>query len=431
VSKRCWFAVSTKCTLAQSANCDEGTVTDEAPPSLDSARLQIARLVLDDFADLKRAMLTAARVSATTLGVTRVGIWSLAEDRSALRRVALYDLGQPKEQVIADLELPLAHWPAYLAAVSSRRVIAANDALRDARTSELAAAYLVPHAVSSMLDAPLFVRGEVWGVVCHEHTGAARIWSEREIGFAVSVADMLSTMLEQAMRLAIEARLRQTEAELAQLRRAEAVVRTAAAIGHDINTLLQAISGRAELAVHYGPGRQSEVMLDIVGDCQRAARIVGQLRELDAPVQALGLESDVSFVINDTRATLDALLAPSHTLTVELAPEARVPASRADLERIVLNLVINAKEAMPLGGTVSVVTRRTESGVLLEVRDQGSGIAPEQADQIFEPYFTTKNGRNTGLGLFAVATIARRTAGVVAFESKQGVGTTVSISWAG
>ena len=129
--------------------------------------------------------------------------------------------------------------------------------------------------------------------------------------------------------------------------------------------------------------------------------------------------------------TLDALLAPSHTLAVELAPEARVPASRADLERIVLNLVINAKEAMPLGGTVSVVTRRTESGVLLEVRDQGSGIAPEQADQIFEPYFTTKNGRNTGLGLFAVATIARRTAGVVAFESKQGVGTTVSISWAG
>ena len=151
----------------------------------------------------------------------------------------------------------MAEWPAYLAAVSSRRVVAVTDALIDPRTSELSDAYLIPHGVTSMLDAPLFLGGQVWGVVCHEHTGAPRCWTEREIAFAVSVADMLSTMLEQAMRLAIEARLRQTEAELAQLRRAEAVVRTAAAIGHDINTLLQAISGRAELALHYSAGADS------------------------------------------------------------------------------------------------------------------------------------------------------------------------------
>jgi len=405
---------------------------EEAPVSLDSARLQIVRLVLDDFADLKRAMLTAARVSATTLGVARVGVWSLTEDRTRLRRAALHDLRRPDQEAFEDLELPLAEWPAYLAAVSSRRVIAAADALTDARTSELAETYLLPRGVTSMMDAPLFVRGEVWGIVCHEHIGVPRIWSEREIGFAVSVADMLSAMLEQAMRLAIEARLRQNEAEIAHLRRAEAVVRTAAAIGHDINTLLQAISGRAELAVHRNRAAEhSEALLEIVGDCQRAARIVGQLRELDTPSQALGLESDLSFVIEDTRATLDALLAPSHTLTVELAPEARVPASRADLERILLNLVVNAKEAMPLGGTVTVVTLRSAAGVSLSVKDQGSGIAPEQAAHIFEPYFTTKNGRNTGLGLFAVATIARRTAGGVGIDSTPGAGTTVTITWAG
>jgi len=403
---------------------------EEAPVSIDSARLRIARLVLDDFADLKRALLTAARVSATTLAVTRVGIWSFTPDRTTLRRVALHDLRRPDEATIEDLELPLAKWPAYLTAVSSRRVVAATDALTDARTSELAQAYLIPHGVTSMLDAPLFLGGEVWGVVCHEHTGVPRTWSEREIGFAVSVADMLSTMLEQSMRLAIEARLRQTEAELAQVRRAEAVVRTAAAIGHDINTLLQAISGRAELAVHRNDAaEQSEALREIVGDCQRAARIVGQLRELDAPARALGLESDLSFVIEDTRATLDALLAPSHSLVVELAPDACVPAARADLERIVLNLVVNAKEAMPQGGTVSVVTRSGATGVSLSVTDQGSGITPEQAAHIFEPYFTTKNGRNTGLGLFAVATIARRTSGVVAIDSAPGAGATVTVTW--
>jgi two-component system, cell cycle sensor histidine kinase and response regulator CckA len=406
-------------------------VTDEAPVSLDSARLQIARLVLDDFADLKRAMLTAARVSATTLGVTRVGIWSLSEDRTTLRRVALHDLRRPDEHAAEDLELPLADWPSYRSALSSKRVVATDDALTDLRTSQLAESYLIPQGVASMMDAPLFLRGEVWGVVCHEHTGPIRTWSDREIAFAVSVADMLSTMLEQAMRLAIEARLRQTEAELAQLRRAEAIVRTAAAIGHDINTLLQAISGRAELAAHYSGNGQSETLTEIVNDCQRAARIVGQLRELSAPSQAVGFESDLSFVIEDTRATLEALLAPTHTLTIELVADTSVRAARADIERIVLNLVVNAKEAMPTGGTVTVVTRRAESSVSLEVRDHGGGIAPEQAEQIFEPYFTTKNGRNSGLGLFAVATIARRTGGVVRVESAPDAGTTVKITWAG
>ncbi|HEY3254956.1 MAG TPA: HAMP domain-containing sensor histidine kinase, partial [Polyangiaceae bacterium] len=159
--------------------------------------------------------------------------------------------------------------------------------------------------------------------------------------------------------------------------------------------------------------------------------IVGQLRELEKPAPSFGVESDLSFVIEDIRATLEALLSPSHTLAVDLTVDACVPAGRADLERIVLNLVVNAKEAMQSGGSVSVVTRRNASGVSLAVQDFGSGIAPEQAAQIFEPYFTTKSGRNTGLGLFAVATIARRTSGTVTIESAPGAGTTVTVTWAG
>src|SRR6188768_3363798 len=130
--------------------------TDEAPLSLDSARLKIAHLVLDDFADLKRAMLTAARVSATTLGVTRVGIWSLSEDRTTLRRVALHDQRRPDEHAVEDLELPLADWPSYRSALSSKRVVATDDALTDLRTSQLAESYLIPQGVASMMDAPLF-----------------------------------------------------------------------------------------------------------------------------------------------------------------------------------------------------------------------------------------------------------------------------------
>lgn len=408
-----------------------GDSVEDRKSLLEVARLRIVHLQLEDFDDLKRAMSTAARVSAQTLEVTRVGIWSLAEDGSALRRVVLYDERQSAELESGDWRLPLAAWPGYHAAILSRRTVAVEDALTDLRTAELSADYLVPNGVSSMLDAPLFVGGEVWGVVCHEQVGPQRAWSKREVDFATSVADMLSAMLEQAMRLALEERLREAEASLARTREAEAVVKTAAAIGHDINTLLQAISGRAELASHaQGPVDPSD-LVGIMNDCQRAARVVSQLRELERPARAVGLETDLSFVIEDTRETLEALLGPTHSLTTELAATATVPARRTDVERIVLNLVVNAKEATPDGGVVLLAVRSTGEAVSLEVSDQGKGITAEQAARVFEPYFTTKNGRNSGLGLFAVQAIARNTGGTVSIDSSPGVGTRVSVNWPG
>ncbi|MBX3192373.1 MAG: HAMP domain-containing histidine kinase [Labilithrix sp.] len=396
---------------------------------LEHARLEIAQIRIEQFADLKRAMDAAVRVSATTLDVTRVGIWSLAADRATLRCVVLHDQ-RSKEISGEDISLPLSAWPAYLEAVLSRRVVVAEDALADPRTRELGHAYLVPRGVTSMMDAPLFVGGEIWGIVCHEHTGPARAWSPREVDFAVSVADMVSSMLEQAMRLAMEERLRTAEAELARVRQAEAVVRTASAIGHDVNTLLQAISGSAERALDESEASERRSALGaVVADCQRAARVVDQLRELERPGPTVGIETDLSFVVDDARPTLEALLGAGHALVTELALEALVPARRADVERILLNLVVNAKEAMTDGGTVTVVVRASPSGVSLDVRDRGPGITPEQAARVFDPYFTTKSGRNTGLGLFAVKTVARASGAHVTFTSEPGEGTSVAVTW--
>jgi two-component system, cell cycle sensor histidine kinase and response regulator CckA len=403
-------------------------VLEDRTSTLEKARLQIVRISIEEYTDLKRAMWTAARISATTLAVTRVGIWSIAEDRMALQCLALFDL-RGKAEHPADLSLPLSAWPAYLEAILSRRVVAAENAQIDPRTRELADAYLVPRGVKSMMDAPLFVSGEVWGVVCHEQTELVREWSAREIDFAVSVADMLSAMLEQATRLAIEERLRIAEAALARARQAQAVVRTASAIGHDVNTLLQAITGNVERALREEGDVERRALEGAVSDCQRAARVIEQLRELEGPTRVIGVVTDLSFVIHDTRTTLVALLGSTHALVTELAPAACVPARRADIERIVINLVVNAKEAMPNGGTVSLMVKTYASEVVLEIRDEGKGIEPEQAARVFDPYFTTKNGRNAGLGLFAVETIARSTGGVVSFTSRSGVGTTVAITW--
>lgn len=406
-----------------------GIMNNERPSNLEGARLQIARARLLEHGDLSRTMLTAAKISAATLGVDRVGIWSLSEDHSTLLPVVVHDSRDPAA-LPETAPLPMAAWPAYVKAILSRRLVAATDAQHDPRTSELAASYLVPRGVLSMLDVPLFMEGEVWGIVCHEHAACVREWTTREKDFAVSVADMLSGFLEQSRRLILEERVRSTEARLAKLQRADAMVRTASAIGHDINTVLQAISGSAERALREeAPELRQQALSTLLNDCRRAARVVDQLRELQRPSTAIGGGTDLSFVLRDTRPTLLALLEPSHRLEMDLAPHAAVRAGRTDVERILLNLVVNAKEAMPEGGVVQVRVHAEPSSVALEVRDQGKGLPPDQASRVFEPYFTTKSGRSVGLGLFAVDTLARTTGGTAAFVTHPGKGTTVSVTW--
>jgi signal transduction histidine kinase len=101
------------------------------------------------------------------------------------------------------------------------------------------------------------------------------------------------------------------------------------------------------------------------------------------------------------------------------------------VERVVLNLVVNAKEAMPEGGPVRITVGSDHGIISLEVSDQGKGMDPEQAERVFEPYFTTKSGRNSGLGLFAVQAIARNTGATVSIVSAPGAGTRVTVAWSG
>jgi signal transduction histidine kinase len=116
-------------------------------------------------------------------------------------------------------------------------------------------------------------------------------------------------------------------------------------------------------------------------------------------------------------------------------PVSRVLVDPRDVERVLLNLVVNARDAMPDGGTIAVTlsqqgtTPGTEPSVWLEVRDSGSGMAPEIAAQAFEPYFTTKGARGTGLGLSIVQQVVGLSGGTVALRSAVGSGTTVTLTF--
>ena len=399
------------------------------PPSiLEHARLEILHLRLDASDDLWRAFDAALAVSAATLHVRRVGVWFMTATKASLYRARIHDVDHVAET--ADMILPLERWPAYRDAVLSRRVVAANDARTDPRFAELSG-YLTTFGITSMLDVPLFLNGEVCGVVCHEHVGDARTWGPREIDFAVSVADMLSALLEQSMRLSAERRLRASEAAAARAQQLTLAARAAAGIAHDVNTVLQAISVNAEVAraTTSDEEHRRAALLSILEDCQRSARILDQLRDLEKPRSTLEDPLDLTDVLEAMRPTLETIIGPHRTLVIDGEPEAFIAATRTDIERIALNLVTNACDATAEGGTVTIVVRRVEADVLLEVNDNGVGLDAEQAERVFEPFYSTKGEGHGGLGLFIVHATSARSGGAVTLQSEVGRGATFVVTW--
>lgn len=166
-----------------------------------TALLTLSALEVADFDERLRQIL---RVDAHTLEVERVSAWSLRKEPRAIELDALYRRSTPTFE--SGVELSARDYPAYFEALESGLVVAAGDAHTDARTREFSAGYLRPNGIGSMLDVPVYVRGELVGVVCHEHVGGAREWSLDEQQFAMSIAQMVSlAILGQERRRAEEA----------------------------------------------------------------------------------------------------------------------------------------------------------------------------------------------------------------------------------
>lgn len=407
----------------------DGKVHEIDPPSLHTARLRIAHLKLAESDDLARALRRAAELSARTLEVARVGLWLLGERRATLVPIGVHDsTGMFTGVEVADL--PLASWPAYAAAIDSRRVIVAHDVVTDPATRELGE-YVAARKITSMLDAPIFLSGDVWGIVCHEHVGPKREWQPREIDFAISVADMISALLEQARRLAAEAALREQEVIAARARRAEALMRMGAGVGHDFNTILQTLTILVGAAANEQDEKgRRELLGSALEECRRGARLTRRLLDFARAQQTVASSLDLGEIAGAMRAGLDALLAPSHRLRLEAQPACYVTADRAELEQVIMNLVTNARDAMPNGGEVRVAIRMEGKSPTLSVSDDGAGIAPEDMDRIFDPFFSTKGPeRGSGLGLATVHSIVQTRGGSIDVKSAVGRGTTFRVKW--
>ena len=390
----------------------------------ESARLMIAHLKLGDARELAPAIKRAVTISATSLGVPRVGVWMLSEDRRRLG--PLHVIGSPAMQG-GYTELQLRNWPAYAAAIDACRVIAAHDARTDPRTAELTESYLDPLGIGSMLDVPIFVGGQVWGIVCHEHVGPPRTWTEREIDFAISVADMLSALFEQASRLTVERELRARDAMAANQRKNAALVRMSAGVAHDFNTVLQTILLLAESAARIRDRDPSEALAQIKVECTRGGRIVRQLLDFARSTPRTMAPLDLATVVDDMHGALATLVGATIQLEVRTPRAVPVSGDPAQLEQVIMNLVVNARDAMPAGGTLRVVVGVEEELAFLAVSDEGLGIPDDVRERIFEPFFTTKGEEGTGLGLATVAVISEQHGGTISVDSGDSGGTTFMV----
>ena len=223
--------------------------------------------------------------------------------------------------------------------------------------------------------------------------------------------------------------------------RLEAISQLAAKVAHHLNNHLQVIIGCTMLAVEDLPdGHPAQEMLSqVLRGGERAAELAGQLLSISRQ-QTLNLETlDVNMVLADQLEKLQEICHDG--ISIRFRPQAQpglVKADRSSIEQIVLTLCLNARDAMPGGGLLTLTTADLEPDteilaqfgplrpgpyVLIEVSDTGSGIDPAMACHIFEPFFTTKpTGQGTGLGLATVHGLVKQHQGVVLCRSEPNLG---------
>jgi PAS domain S-box-containing protein len=236
---------------------------------------------------------------------------------------------------------------------------------------------------------------------------------------------------------------RQMEAQLRQTAKMEAIGQLAGGVAHDFNNILTVISGSAELMLRSTVSRNHRALLErIRRAAERASGLTRQLLAFSRKQVLSIVVLEPNAVVRDMVTILEPLLGEHVVLRIELAPDAgSARADRTQLQQILLNLAVNARDAMPTGGVLTVRTAKVgpdalgdkptlvaDSYVMLEVRDTGSGMTPDVQARIFEPFFTTKApGEGTGLGLSTVYGIVRQSGGVIHVESAPGKGATFRV----
>ncbi len=223
------------------------------------------------------------------------------------------------------------------------------------------------------------------------------------------------------------------EDQLVQSQKMESLGRLAGGIAHDFNNLLTVINGYSDWMLQEMDA--GDPFRERLGEVRKAGE---RCAELTQQLLAFGRKQEVSFrplnlnqLIEESKSLLDRILGDDIRVSTRLAPDlGMIEADPGQMHQVVMNLVLNAREAMPGGGSLRIETRNLQDPrqVQLEIRDTGVGMDESTKRHLFEPFFTTKKAsRNTGLGLALVFGIVSQAGGRIEVESRLGEGTAIRI----
>jgi PAS domain S-box-containing protein len=224
------------------------------------------------------------------------------------------------------------------------------------------------------------------------------------------------------------------EDQLVQAEKLSSIGLLAAGVAHEVNTPLAVITSQAQMLRRQLPAEdpQTKTLDKIIKQAFRASEIVNSLLKFSRVSGSEYTDLDVNKVIKETLSLVEPMLRASKiALNLQLATDlAPVHGNAGRLQQVFMNLIVNARDAMPFGGELTLVTETENSAVRAEVCDNGVGIPPEHLHKIFDPFFTTKSAsRGTGLGLAVSYGIMREHSGTIQVQSRVGKGTTFRLEF--
>ncbi len=412
--------------------------------SLTTARIELAGVIQASEAltaelDLNQLVAQMLGLVLELSGARRAVL--LVDSKDGLVALAMRDPDGLKRIGLPYDQAPIVCRPLVEELIANEGAVVINDARVDSRTAQ--DPWVEQFGGRSLLGVPATHQKRLVAVLQLDNDLAPRAFTSRRVSLLGLVATQIAISLENArlfdqVHRETEERL-EAERQLQRAQKLESIGRLASGVAHDFNNLLAVIIGWGEVGRDFegDDPTVSEAFQQILRSAERGAELTRRLLAVSRNVVSNPVPTDLYTSVTGLGRMVQHLLGDSISLVLE-PPQAPLPTAMVDpalFEQVVLNLLVNARDAMPRGGQILVDfgTRRDPGDlppgayVMIRVHDQGAGIPEHLLDRVFEPFFTTKGTGGTGLGLSTCLSIAQTSGGTIQAGPHPDGGTTFTL----